>query len=258
MKRIILFLAVIFSCAPAWAEIVTRTVEYQHGDTVLEGYLAYDEDVPGKRPGILVVHEWKGLGDYAKKRAEQLAALGYIAFAADMYGKGVYARDHAEAGKLAGMYTGDRQLMRERALAGLEILKAEAVTDTRRLAAVGYCFGGATVLEMARAGFPLKGVVSFHGMLKTPLPAAPGAVKAAVMVMNGADDTYITPEDIKAFAEEMRAAGADWQFVSFGGAVHSFTVKEAGNDPSKGAAYNAAADRRSWQMMREFFQEIFV
>jgi len=240
------------------AAVVTEAVEYMDGDAVLEGYLAYDDAIQGKRPGILVVHEWKGLNDYAKKRALQLAELGYAAFAADMYGKGIYAKDHEEAGKLSGVYRSDRNLMRQRAKAAFDVLKNNPQVDPQNTAAIGYCFGGTTVLEMARAGFDLKGVVSFHGALDTPVPAVPGTIKAKVLVMQGADDSFAgTTQQITAFEDEMRKAGADWQLVIFGDAVHSFTVPEAGSDKSKGAAYNAPADKRSWGMMKQFLSELF-
>jgi len=258
MKAAFFFLGILAGLTPlSFAALETSSIEYRDGGTLLEGYLAYDSDLPGKRPGILVVPEWTGLGDYAKSRAVQLAELGYVAFAVDMYGKGIFAEDHTEAAKLAGVYRKDRNLMRGRAKAALEILKQQPKVDTENLAAIGYCFGGTTVLEMARAGFPLKGVVSFHGGLGTPVPAEPGAIQAKIMIMNGAQDRSVTPEIIQAFHEEMNRAGADWAFASFGGAVHSFTVPTAGDDPASGRAYNPAAVPRSWSMMKLFFNEIF-
>ncbi|MBI2070678.1 MAG: dienelactone hydrolase family protein [Elusimicrobia bacterium] len=252
-----IFLALMINASSiAHAEIKTQTIAYKHGTTELQGYLAYDDTKKSKLPGIIVVHEWKGHGDYVRRRAEMLAKLGYVAFAIDMYGKGIFAKDHQEAAKLAGMYKGDRKLMRERALSGLEVLKKQKNVDTSNLAAIGYCFGGTTVLELARAGAPLKGVASFHGALDTPMPAQPGQVKAKVLVLHGADDKHVN-QDLEAFKDEMRNAKADWQLTAYGGAVHSFTVPEAGNDPTKGAAYNEKADKRSWQAMKSFFEEIF-
>lgn len=243
--------------APAQAALQTRTVEYRDGQTVLQGYLAYDDAVTGARPGVLVVHEWKGLGDYAKHRAEQLAGLGYIAFAADMYGRGVYAATHEEAAQLSGALRRDRALMRRRVQAGLAVLAAQPQIDPQRLAAIGYCFGGTSVLELARSGAAVHGVVSFHGVLDAPQPAQPGQVQARVLVLTGADDPHVPPAQVAAFEEEMRAAGADYRVVSYPGAVHSFTVPEAGNDPSTGIAYNAAADRQSWTELRRFFAQLF-
>lgn len=241
--------------SPAHAEVKTEVVEYRHGDVVLEGYLAYDAALQGKRPGVLVVHEWMGHNPYVRKRAEQLARLGYVAFALDMYGKGVLAKDAKEAAALAGIYKGDRKLMRARAAAGLDVLRNRPETDRARLAAIGYCFGGTTVLELARSGADLVSVVSFHGGLDTPAPGDARNIKAKILALHGGDDPYVPAKQVEAFQEEMRKGGVDWQFVSYGGAVHSFTNPGSGNDISKGAAYNERADRRSWQAMKSFFEE---
>jgi len=239
----------------ARAEVKTEVVEYRHGDVVLEGYLAYDAALHGKRPGILVAHEWYGPNQYVRRRAEQLARLGYVAFALDMYGKGVRAKDAKEAAALAGIYKGDRKLMRARAAAGLDVLRNRPEVDTARLAAIGYCFGGTTVLELARSGADLVAVVSFHGGLDTPTPGDARNIKGKVLALHGGDDPFVPVKQVEAFQEEMRKGGVDWQFVSYGGAVHSFTNPEAGSDNSKGAAYNERADRRSWQAMKDFFAE---
>jgi len=222
---------------------------------VLEGYLAYDDSFQGKRPGVLVVHEWNGHNPYVRKRAEQLARLGYVGFALDMYGKGVRAKDAKEAAALAAIYKGDRKLMRARAAAGLDVLRNHARVDRTRLAAIGYCFGGTTVLELARSGADLVSVVSFHGGLDTPTPGDARNIKGKVLALHGGDDPYVPTKQVEAFQEEMRKGGVDWQFVSYGGAVHSFTNPEAGSDNSKGAAYNERADRRSWEAMKAFFAE---
>ena len=259
MKKFTLSLIMIFILPSinAAAALRTETVEYKHGDTVLEGYLAYDDAVQDKRPGILVVHEWKGLGPNVQKRAEQLAQLGYVALAIDMYGKGIRPQTNEEAASEAGKYKSDRGLMRARANAGLEVLKSHPLTDVKRLAAIGYCFGGTTVLELARGGADLKGVVSFHGGLNTPNPDDAKNIKAKILVLHGANDPYVPPEEVNALQEEMRKAQVDWQMVFYSGSVHSFTNPDAGDDPSKGAAYNPSADRRSWEAMKEFFNEIF-
>jgi dienelactone hydrolase len=256
MKLLIVILVPLLWAVVARAAVHTQVIEYKHGDVVLEGYLAYDDSVTGKRPGVLVVHEWTGHNPYVRKRAEQLAGLGYVAFALDMYGKGVQARDMKEAAALASIYKNDRKLMRARALAGLDVLRRQPQVDLSRLAAIGYCFGGTTVLELARSGTELAGVVSFHGDLSTPHPEDAGQIKARVLVLHGADDPHVPPGVVSAFEEEMRRAGVDWQLVKYGGAVHSFTNPGAGNDPSRGAAYNARADHRSWEAMRAFFNEI--
>jgi dienelactone hydrolase len=242
------------------AAIVTKTIEYKQGETVMEGYLAYDSATPqkdAKLPGILIVHEWTGINDHIRQRAEMLAKLGYIAFAADIYGKGIRPATSAEAAKTAGAYKNDRPLMRARVAAGLETLKAQKLVDQQRIAAIGYCFGGTTVLELARSGADIKGFVSFHGGLSTPTPQDAKNIRGKVLVLHGADDPYVKAEEVAAFQNEMRTAGADWQFVSYGNAVHSFTNRAAGSDNSKGAAYNEKADTRSWEAMKIFFAEIF-
>jgi dienelactone hydrolase len=242
---------------PAWAHLTTEAVEYRDGDTVLEGHLVYDGHLEGKRPGILVVHEWRGLNDYAKRRASQLADLGYVAFAVDMYGKGVYAKDHAEAGQLSGAFRNDRQRMRTRILAALDVLKQQPSVDPAQISAIGYCFGGTTVLELARSGADVRGVVSFHGALDTPNPADARNIKGRVLVLHGAADQFVTPEQAAAFEQEMQQAGVSYQFIAYENAVHSFTVPEAGNDPSTGVAYNMEADKQSWEAMLKFFGELF-
>lgn len=254
-----LFLAAVFMLATsaAQAELKKETIEYKQGDTVLEGYVVYDDAVEGKRPGIIVVHDWMGFGEYGNWRADELAKLGYVALAVDIYGKGVRPKDTKEASEQAGKYKGDRALLRERVLAGLNELKKNPMVDADKTAAIGYCFGGTTVLELARSGADVSGVVSFHGGLSTPTPEDAKNIKAKVLVLHGADDPYVPADEVAAFQKEMRDAGADWQMVYYSGAVHSFTHKNAGNDNSKGAAYNEKADKRSWEDMKQFFGEIF-
>lgn len=249
--------ALTLATGAAHAEVKSRTVEYKQGETVLEGYLAWDDTVKGKRPGVLVVHEWTGLGTYAKKRADMLAQLGYVAFAADVYGKGVRPKSPQEAGAEAGKYKGNRALFRARLEAALAELKKIDLVDPKRIAAIGYCFGGTGVLELARSGADVAGVVSFHGGLDSPAPADGRNIKGKVLALRGADDPFVPEADVAAFEREMRDAGVDWQLVSYGGAVHAFTNPDAGNDNAKGAAYNARADRRSWEAMKTFFHEVF-
>ncbi len=241
----------------AQAGVRTEKVEYKQGDAVLEGYLAWDDSVQGKRPGVLVVHDWMGVGPFVTSKCEQLAKMGYVAFAADIYGKGVRPADSQEAGRLAGKYKGNRALLRARAAAGLDALRGNPRVDSKRIAAIGFCFGGTTVIELARSGADLAGVVSFHGGLDSPAPADGKNIKTKVLALHGADDPYVPAADLAAFEDEMRKAGVDWQLVKYGGAVHAFTNKAAGDDNSKGAAYNERADRRSWESMRDFFAEIF-
>jgi dienelactone hydrolase len=257
MKLLLVLLLPLICVATVRAAIHTETVEYKHGDTVLEGFLAYDDAAKDKRPGVLIVHEWMGHNDYVRERAKQVAKLGYVAFALDMYGKGVHAKDAKEAGEMSGKYKNDRKLMRARATAGFDVLRMNEFVDPKRIAAMGYCFGGTTVLELARDGAELAGVVSFHGDLATPHPEDAKKIKGKVLALHGADDPFVKPEAVAAFEDEMRKAGVDWQLVSYGNAVHSFTNPGAGNDNSKGAAYNEKADHRSFQAMKDFFEEMF-
>ncbi|MFZ5998637.1 MAG: dienelactone hydrolase family protein [Nitrospirota bacterium] len=258
MKYLLLIVAALVVVAVSvQAEVRTQVIEYKQNGTVLEGYLAFDDKLKGKRPGVLVVHEWMGINPYIKKRTEQLAKLGYVAFAADIYGKGVRPKNEKEAAAQANIYKSDRPLMRARVKAGLETLRKHDLTDTRRIAAIGYCFGGTTVLELARSGEDINGVVSFHGGLDTPNPGDAKNIKAKVLALHGADDPFVPMKDVLAFQDEMRKGGVDWHMVICGNAVHSFTNPEVGTDPSKGAAYNEKADKRSWNAMKVFFAEIF-
>jgi len=240
----------------SYAALHTEAIEYKQGDTTLEGYLAYDDGVKGPRPGVLVVHDWMGCDSYAKMRADMLAKLGYVAFAADIYGKGVRPKNPQEAGGLAGKYKGDRTLLRARVNAALDELKKQPQVDSKRVAAIGYCFGGTTVLELARSGADIAGIVTFHGGLDTPTRDAKN-IKCKVLLCQGADDPYVPAADVAALQDELRSAKVDWQMIYYSGAVHSFTRPDAGNDNSKGAAYNEHADKRSWEAMKEFFAEIF-
>lgn len=252
-------------CAALWMVTMTtqpavKTEEktYKAGETEMRGMLAYDDAQPGKRPGVIVVHEWYGLNDYAKQRARQLAELGYVAFAVDMYGGAKTTTNPREAGQWAGALKKDIPAMRERAKAALATLAADSHVDPQKPAAIGYCFGGTVVLEMARAGMDVKGVVSFHGGLEaTTGTETRKPIQAKVLALCGADDPHAPMSQVQAFADEMRSAGADYEIVLYGGAVHSFTNPASGNNPSKGIAYNAAADRRSWENMQLFFKEIF-
>ena len=238
------------------AAIIEKPLEYKSGDVVCEGWLAYDDAVAGPRPGVLVVHQWTGISDHEKAAARKLAALGYNVLVADIYGKGVRPQPPA-AGKEAGKYKGNRPLLRSRVNAALDVLSRDARTDASKLAATGYCFGGTTVLELARSGAGLRGVVSFHGGLDSPNPADGKNIKAQVLALHGADDPFVPAKDVVAFEAEMKSAGVDYKLVKYPGAVHSFTHKEAGTDNAKGAAYNADADRDSWFQMQEFLKRVF-
>src|SRR5437588_6659287 len=256
MRSLPIMLALTCALA-ARGQVHTEKIEYKHGDTVLEGHLAYDQSIQGKRPGVLIVHQWKGLTDYEKKRAEMLAKLGYIAFAVDIYGKGIRPKDNQEAAAEAGKYKQNRELLRSRAAAGLAVLQTRKFIDSERIAAIGYCFGGTTVIELARSGAEIAGVVSFHGALDSPRPEDGKNIKCKVLALHGADDPFVPAKDLAAFEEEMRQAKVDWQLIKFGRAVHSFTDWNAGDNHLEGAAYNEKADRRSWEAMKQFFGEIF-
>lgn len=246
---------VVLSGLSAQAEIKTEVVEYKQGGNTLEGFIAYDASVKTKRPVILIIHEWTGLGDYVKGRAKELAEKGYVAFAMDIYGKGVRPTDPKEAAKEAGKYKDNRKLMRERAKAGFDFIKKEPFVDTNKIVAMGYCFGGTVALEMGRAGLPLVGVTSFHGGLSTPTPQDAKNFRAKLLVLNGALDPY-TKEEIPGFQKEMDDAKVDYQIINYSGTVHSFTNPKAGNDIKSGSAYNALSDRRSMRAFWDFLQEV--
>jgi dienelactone hydrolase len=250
--------AILFFTVSANAKIKTESVEYKQGDTTLTGYIAYDDSKISKsRPGIVIVHDWMGLSDDTKKRAEQIAKMGYVGFAADIYGKEDMPHSQAEAGKAAGKYKSDRKLLRARAQAALDKLTSYSFVDKNKLVAIGFCFGGTTALELARSGAPLVGTVSFHGGLSTPNPDDAKNIKGKVLALHGGDDPNVPPSEVAAFQEEMRKAKVDWQFVSFGNTVHSFMVSTAGNDPSKGAAYNPVSEKRAWLDFQNFLKEVF-
>jgi dienelactone hydrolase len=257
MKIVLTILLFFMTVTAGLCKIVTTPMKYQQNDTVLHGYLAYDDAVSGKRPGVLVVHEFWGLNEFAKQRAEAVAKLGYVALAVDMYGEGKTTRDRQEARLWAG-HVRSTPLMRERAKAGLQVLAQQKLVDPQRLAAIGFCFGGTTVLELAYSGADLRGVASFHGGLTVPKPEEMKNIKASLLVLHGANDPHIKADAITAFQEAMRQAGVDWTMVFFGNAVHSFTNPEAGTDPSQGVAYSPKAAARSWKYLQIFLAEIFA
>jgi dienelactone hydrolase len=236
---------------------VTKAVGYEQAGVKLEGWLAYDDSTTGKRPGVLVVPEWWGLNDFAKGKAEQLAKLGYVAFATDMYGKGVSTEDPKKAGELAGQFYG-KPLMADRARAGLDQLLATGLVANGKVAAIGFCFGGATCQALAYSGAPLAGIVSFHGSL---IPAPAGAShNARILMLHGAADTFTSAEQIAAFEKSLKDGGFDWQWVSYPGAVHAFTNPDAtriGKEHGMNIAYNEPAAKASWAKMQEFFHTLF-
>jgi dienelactone hydrolase len=237
----------------------TRSTTYESAGAIMEGFVALPELQEGEyRPGILLIHDWTGLQDYAKDRARQIAnELGYVCFAADVYGKGVRPENPQECGVQAGIYRGDRTLFRQRLNDALAELRKLPGCHPDHIAAIGYCFGGTGVIELARSGAPVLGVVSFHGGLDSPKPEDGQHIQGKVLVLHGADDPFVSEKNLTAFVAEMNRWNVDWQMVSYGGAVHSFTKKEAGDNKESGAAYNADADRRSWRHMKQFFTEIF-
>ncbi len=261
MKRVIAAVCLSWlMSAPLYAAVKGEEVQYKGGNVVMKGYLAYDDAVQGKRPGLLVVHEWWGHNEYARTRARMLAQMGYTALAVDMYGDGKTA-DHPEtAGKFSGEVRKNLPLMKARFNAARKTLAAHRTVDAKQMAALGYCFGGTVVLEMARQGEDLKGVVSFHGNLQTENPAQPGKVKARVLVLNGEADPFISAESIEAFKKEMDAAKVNYKFVNYPNAKHSFTNPDAtavGQKFNLPLAHNQIADNESWEETRRFLLEVF-
>ena len=250
-------LAVFIASTSAHAKVKTEHVEYKDGETVLEGFVAYDDATKAKRPGIVVVHDWMGPTKSSEDKAKELAALGYYAFAADIYGKGVRPANAQEAGAQAGKYKSDRATLRSRVRAAFDTMLKSALVDAKKTGAIGFCFGGTTALELARSGAPVDVIVSFHGGLETPTPADAKNIKARIVALHGADDPYVKPEEVAGFEKEMTAAKVDWSVVKYSGAVHAFMIPDAGNDPSKGAAYNAVVAKRAWREMKSTFDEVF-
>ncbi len=241
---------------PAGAVIQTGSVDYALDGTPLEGFVALDAASTERRPGVLVIHDWLGVGGYVQARAQMLARLGYVALAADIYGAGIRP-SMQDAPKVAGGFYQDPRLLRARALAGLEQLRAHPMVDPTRIAVIGYCFGGFVALELARSGADFAGVVAFHGVLSTSAPQDAANIRAKVLVLAGGSDPVVPDSQIVEFEESLRAApGVDWQLVSYSGAMHAFTNPDV-NAPERGSAYQPNADRRSWAAMRAFFDEIF-
>ena len=249
-------LGLVFSTG-LYAQIQSETVAYRDGEVDLEGYMVWDDRFEGKRPGIIVVHEWWGLNDYARKRARMLAELGYVAFAVDMYGKGKVTEHGARAKEWYLQIANNIEAWRRRALLGLDLLRKHKLVDPEHTAAIGYCFGGATVMEMAYAGADLDAVVSFHGSL--PLPEEGGApIRARILAAHGYADAFIPPGQVDKFQQALEATGADWEMAIYAGARHGFTNADAGRYEMENVEYNPKADARSWQSMRRFLKEAFA
>jgi len=252
-----LFVVGMVATSHAGAEVQSRKITYKDGDTTLIGHLYYDDEVSGERPGVLVVHEWWGLNNYARTRARMLAEMGYVAFALDMYGQGKSTTERHTAQEWATAHYKDLTMMRRRAALGLNVLRSESLVDKKRIAAIGYCFGGSTVLQLAYAGADIAGVVSFHGNTLPPSETDAQRIKTRVLVCHGAADPFVPQERLQSFVDAVSAAKVDFHVVQYGGAVHSFTNPGAGDDKGSGSAYDAKADQRSWRHMQGFFDELF-
>jgi dienelactone hydrolase len=250
-RIIVVGIAWLMLVGSAPAELQTKKVEYKVGDLTCQGYLAWDDAVKGPRPGVLVVHEWWGLNDYARGRAEQLAKLGYVAFAADMYGEGKVTEHPKEAGEMATKVRANVEEWRKRAAAALDVLKAQPQCDKTKLAAIGYCFGGSTALQLAYSGADLKAVATFHAALPAPKPDEAKQIKATILVCHGADDKFIPEEAIKSFRDALDKAGVKYEFKSYPDTVHSFTVQGADKHNIAGMKYNKTADEDSWKRLTE-------
>jgi dienelactone hydrolase len=243
---------------PIVAAMIASDIEYRDGTDRMLGFLAYEEGAPARRPGVLVVHEGLGLNDFPMERARMVAKLGYVALAADLFGERRQAKDLEEARALIGALRSEPSKLRKRAASALDVLSRLPQVDATRLGAIGFCFGGTTVLEMARGGADLKAVISFHGVLSTAAPAAAGAIKARILVCTGADDPLVPAVQVTRFEDEVRAAKvADWQVLSFGNTLHGFTNPAADGSIMASALYSESADRRSWAAMKSLFEEAF-
>jgi dienelactone hydrolase len=248
-------IAALLAATPGRAEIKTQAVDYKIGDSAFEGVLVYDTARQGKRPGIVVYPAWNGITDNEREHAQRLAKLGYVAFVADTYGKGIHPTQFKDAAAESGKYMKDRNLYRVHARAAYEQLAKNPKVDARRIAAIGFCFGGAGALELARGGTNIKAVAVFHADLTSPTPQDDKNIKGRVLALHGADDPIVPAAEREKFEKEMRDAHVDWQLVTYGGAAHCFTDAKAGTDASHGCAYNPEAEKRSWQAMRDLFRD---
>ncbi len=237
--------------------IQTRTIDYQDGDIDLQGYLAWDDAVEGKRPGVMIAHAWAGRSDFENGKAEELAKLGYVGLALDNFGRGILGTNTEENSALIQPFLDDRAMLQSRMQIALEVLTGLDEVDASRVAAIGFCFGGLCVLDLARAGTDICGVVSFHGLFGSPGNTAGNKIKAKVLALHGWDDPMAPPDQVVSLAEELSSMGADWQVHGYGNTMHAFTNPQA-NDPDFGTVYSPDADRRSWNAMQDFLSEIFA
>ncbi len=258
MRLVLILLFLLMPWTVVHAKVQTKAIEYTHGEIKLVGYLTWDDAIKGKRPGVLVVHEWWGLNDYAKKRAEQLASLGYVAFALDMYGMGKVTTHPDQASAWMKETTANVKHWQARAIEGLKILQAQELVDANRIAAIGYCFGGATVTQLAYSGVSIQGVVSFHGMLPLPDSKQVSGTKAKILLAHGNADPFLTEDHVRKFRTALDEAGLDWHMIVYAGARHSFTNPDADQFGMDALQYNKEADQRSWKHMQLFFDELFA
>jgi dienelactone hydrolase len=261
VKPVLSILTVIslMTAAPLQAEIRSKAVNYHDDEEVMQGFVYWDDATQDKRPGVMVVHEWWGLNKYAKQRASMLAKLGYVAFAVDMYGKGRVTNKREQAQEWMQQITTDVDMWRERANYGIEYLRNHPLVDSDRIAAVGYCFGGGTVLQMAYSGVAIAGVVSFHGALPAAPEASQGKIPTPILILHGYSDKFVEPDVVANFQARLEASGAQWEMVSYGGGVkHGFTNPNAAEAGMENLKYNAVADARSWKRMQAFFAERFM
>ena len=238
------------------ASVKSEFVIYKDGGKTFEGFMAFPADVKSKKPAVLIVHDWLGISDFTREKAKKMAEMGYVAFAVDMYGKGVHPSGGEEAGKLAGDLKSKPDVLRSRIKAAMKVLTSRPDVEKEKLVAFGYCFGGTTALELARSGASLVGTVSFHGGLKTANPEDAKQIKGRILALHGAIDPHVPMAEVEAFEKEMNDAKVDWELVKYSGAVHAFAVPSAGNDIKTGAAYNEVADHRSWIAFMEFLNEV--
>ena len=257
MRFTVAIMTLAMSTTFASAAVKTETITYTHDGVALKGHLAYDDAAAGKRPGVLVVHEWWGLNDYAKKRVEMLAGLGYVAFAADMYGDGKATEHPEKAGEMMGTVQKNQALWQGRAVASLKVLQQHPRVDAGKLAAIGYCFGGATALQLAYTGADVKAVASFHGALPLPSAEQAKAIKAKVLICHGAEDSFVTDDACQKLRKALGAANVDYEMDYYGGARHGFSVPGVDARGMAPLKYDPAADKRSWARMLALFGEVF-
>lgn len=241
----------------AVAAIKTEPMTYSTKDASMEGFLAYDDTLKKPLPGILIVHDWMGLGSFTESKAKELAKDGYVAFAVDLFGKNVHPKNHEEAGQLAKKYLDNRPLLREHIRAAYDKFITLKEVNPKKIVIIGYCLGGTTALELGRSGVPLVGIVSFHGILSNPSPNDSKNIKARVLAFQGAEDPHVPPSEVASFKEEMKNAGIDIELITYPGVVHGFTNPQVGNDKSSGTAYSEYADKNSWRKFKTFLKQVF-